>query len=91
MMPRTCAHVFLSILSICSSCEVSKYIFFLHTGSGPLYKPATRDFELVLKVVNAPDAEKLSSSWQYWALQDSNAETVDVPEEGPHPDQHVIL
>ena len=50
-----------------------------------------RDFELALKAVSATDREKLASIWQYWALQDSEEELAELPEEGPHPDQYVIL
>ena len=71
-------------------CEGSKYIFFLHTGSGPIYKPAVRDFTLTLKPVSAIEAEKLASIWKYWA-QEPDEESADVPEDGPHPDEHVDM
>ena len=48
-----------------------------------------REFELALKAVSATDAEKLASIWQYWALQDSEEEVAELPDEGPHPDHFV--
>ena len=51
---------------------------------GPLYKPSTRDFELVLKDIVPADAERLRAIWRYWE-ESEDAEEMDT-EDGLHPD-----
>ncbi len=65
-------------------CEASKYIFYLRYESGPLYKPATRDFELTLHDVDPTEATRLRSIWTYW--EEVDEEPMAAPEEDLHPD-----
>ena len=65
-------------------CEGSKYLFFLRFEAGTLYKPSTRDFELVLKDIVPADAERLRAIWSYWESED--AEDISGVEDGLHPD-----
>ena len=67
-------------------CEGSKYLFFLRFEAGPLYKPSTRDFSLVLKEIIPADAERLRSIWNYWESEDR--EEVET-EDGLHPDHFI--
>ena len=68
-------------------CEASKYFFYLRYESGPLYKPSTRNFELVFKEISEADAARLMSIWRYW--EDEEVEPC-VVDEGLHPD-HVVV
>ena len=52
---------------------------------GPLYKPSTRDFELVLKDIVPADAERLRAIWSYWEESEDAEEAADT-EDGLHPD-----
>ena len=62
-------------------CEASKYIFFLTYEKGPIYKPASRDFDLVLQTPSSSEAARLKSIWSYWE-DTAIEETVDeVPED----------
>ena len=68
-------------------CEASKYIFYLRYESGPIYKPATRNFELDLQPVDAAEARRLRASWTYWegAVEDEESPAIAFEEE-LHPD-----
>ena len=52
---------------------------------GPLYKPSTRDFELVLKDIVPADAERLRAIWAYWEESEVTEDASDT-EDGFHPD-----
>ena len=69
-------------------CEASKYFFYLRYESGPLYRPASRDFQLVLQDVSPAEAKRLRAIWEYWE-QDDAEENGDVIDEQLHPD-HLI-
>ena len=62
----------------------SQYIFFLRYESGSLYKPSTRDLEVSLQPVSAPDAARMGSIWNYWEGE-SDEEGAPVPDD-LHPD-----
>jgi hypothetical protein len=64
--------------------QASKYFFFLRFESGALYRPSTRDFELLLVDVSEPERARLRSIWAYWEEHSEEAPT--DTEEGPHPD-----
>jgi hypothetical protein len=64
--------------------QASKYIFYLHTSSGALYRPATRDFELELQEVTEQEKARLKAIWSYW--QEGVGELDVEAEEGAHPD-----
>jgi hypothetical protein len=64
--------------------QASKYIFYLRYESGALYRPATRDFELVLLEVTESEKARLKAIWSYW--QEGGGELEVETEEGPHPD-----
>ena len=68
-------------------CEASKYFFYLRYESGPIYKPSSRDFELVLReAVSDADRSRIASIWNYW----ESAEGGDVTQEDElHPDHRV--
>ena len=70
-----------------SSLEASKYIFYLRYESGALYRPATRDFELILHEVAESEKARLEAIWSYW--QEGGGEVEVEIEEGPHPDTFV--
>ncbi len=70
-------------------CEASKYMFFLRYESGQLYRPATREFELVLKEFTPQEAERLASIWEYWE-RDSEPEGEVIAEDELHPD-HIVV
>ena len=56
-------------------CDASKYLFFLRYGSGPMYKPSTRDFLMTLHDVS----------------EDAVEEVADVAEDSLHPDHRLDL
>ena len=68
--------------------EASKYFFYLRYESGSIYKPASRDIELILKDVNESDAVRLRAIWEYWE-QDDAEESGGVDDDLHHPD-HLI-
>ena len=69
-------------------CEASKYFLYLRYESGSIYKPASRDIELILKDVNESDAVRLRAIWEYWE-QDDAEESGGVDDDLHHPD-HLI-
>ncbi len=70
-------------------CECSKYFFYLRYESGPLYKPASRDFELVLKEFSPQEAERLAAIWEYWEKDSESEGEAAVVEDELHPD-HIV-
>ena len=70
-------------------CEASKYIFYLRYESGPIYKPSSRDFELVLHEVSASEKLRLAGIWSYWEQNDSGEEEDVQIDKSLHPD-HVV-
>ncbi len=68
-------------------CEPSKYFFYVRYESGSLYKPSTRDFELVIKDISESNAARLMSIWWYWEDEDDEPCVMD---EGLHPDHAVV-
>ena len=69
-------------------CEGSKYIFYLQYEAGPIYKPASRDFELVVKEVMPAERQRLASIWTFWEKDsESETEVAMAMEEEVHPDQ----
>ena len=70
-------------------CEASKYFFYLRYESGSIYKPASRDIELILKAVNDSDAARLRAIWEYWE-QDDAEESGGVDDDQFHPDHLVV-
>ncbi len=60
----------------------------METEHGTIYKPAMRDFELVLQDVSESEAARLKSIWLYWE-SDTVEEEAHVEEE-PHPDAIVV-
>ena len=65
-------------------------MFYLTYESGSIHKPASRDFELVLKEISSADADRLAAIWTFWE-KDSESENDDVTpaplEQEVHPDQ----
>ena len=70
-------------------CEASKYLFYLRYESGALYKPASRDFELILNDIREADAIRLKAIWLYLERDESEDEAA-VPEDELHPDHRVL-
>ena len=70
-------------------CEASKYFFYLRYESGPLYKPSSRDFELVPQDAPEADARRSRSIWDYWA--DAVDESCDAADDELHPDHRVAM
>ena len=68
-------------------CAASKYFFYLRYESGPLYRPASRDFELVLQDVSSAEAKRLRVIWDYW--EEGPEESGEMIDEQLHPD-HLI-
>ena len=68
-------------------CEASKYFFYLRYESGPLYRPASRDFQLVLQDISPAEAKRLRAIWDYW--EETPEESGEVIDEQLHPD-HLI-
>ena len=60
------------------------YFFYLKYEKGPLYKPSSRDFELVLHKVCPTEAARLKAIWVYW--EDTATEDLEAPEDELHPD-----
>ena len=54
--------------------------------AGPLYKPQSRDFELVLKDLVPADAERLRAIWSYWEESEDAEAAADTTEDLLHPD-----
>ncbi len=69
-------------------CEASKYIFYLETEHGTIYRPSTRDFELFLNEVPKADMNRLKAIWLYW--EDDRCEDLPAEEDQPHPDMFVV-
>ena len=69
-------------------CEASKYFFYLRYESGSIYKPSSRDFELVLRAIAEADAARLRAIWAYW--EDTKMEAICVADEELHPD-HLLV
>ena len=68
-------------------CETSKYFFYLRHESGSIYKPASRDFQLIIQEVSDAEAKRLRSIWEYG---EEDAEESEEPVAGQlHPD-HLI-
>ena len=65
-------------------CEASNYFFYLRYESGPLYRPASRDFQLVLKGVTPANAKRLRAIWEYW--EETAEESGEIIDEQIHPD-----
>jgi hypothetical protein len=70
-------------------CEASKYIFYLETEHGPIYKPSTRDFELALLEPSETETNRLKSIWCYWEA-DTSEDVATEDEPTPHPDRVFI-
>ena len=70
-------------------CECSKYFFYLRYESGPLYRPASRDFELILKEFSSQEAERLAAIWEYWEKDSESEGEAAVVEDELHPD-HIV-
>ena len=68
-------------------CEASKYFFYLRYESGSLYRPASRDFELVLQDVSSAEAKRLRAIWDSW--EEGPEESGEMIDEQLHPD-HLI-
>ena len=64
-------------------CEASKYFFYLRYESGSIYRPSTRDIEVVLQGVVTTEAARLRSIWSYW--EEENVEDA-TEEDELHPD-----
>ena len=71
-------------------CEASKYLVFLRYGSGPMYKPSTRDFLMTLQDASEADAQRLRAIWNYWEeTVEEVADVSSVAEDSLHPDHRV--
>ena len=68
-------------------CEASKYFFYLRYESGSLYRPASRDFELVLQDVSSAEAKRFRAIRGYW--EEGPKENAEIIDEQLHPD-HLI-
>ncbi len=64
-------------------CEASKYFFYLRYGSGALYRPSSRDFDVEVKECLQAEAARLRSIWSYW--EEENVEDA-TEEDELHPD-----
>ena len=69
--------------------SAGQYIFFLTYASGSLYKPSSRDFELVHQQVTEGDAERLRTIWTYWEEAESSDEEGVPVADLFHPDHAV--
>ena len=67
--------------------EALKYFFYFRYESGPLYRPASRDFQFVFQDVSAAEAKRLRAIWAYW--EQSPEESGEIIDEQLHPD-HLI-
>ncbi len=65
-------------------------MFYLHTGNGPIYRPATCVFLLVLTGFSPQGAESLASIWEYWDRDSQSEGEAAVVEDGLHPD-HIVV
>ena len=68
-------------------CEASKYFFYLKYESGVVYKPSSREFDLLLQQVSETDATRLKAIWCYWEQDDAPDEV--NQEDELHPDHRV--
>ena len=67
-------------------CEAARYIFYLRYEAGPLYKPRSQDFGLVLREDGSEaDLARLRAIWRSWE-DEEEVETAEL-EDDVHPDQ----
>ena len=57
-------------------------------GSGPLYKPSTKDFEPSLQAVCPDEKARLTNIWNYWEADDAT-EPDHTMEDELHPDHRI--
>ena len=67
-------------------CEASKYFFYLRYESGSIYKPASKDIELILTDVRESDAARLRAIWDYWQHDETEEGGGDIIDDQFHPD-----
>ena len=68
-------------------CEASKYFFYLRYASGPLRRPASRDFQSVFQDVSSAEAKSLRAIWEHW--EEIPEESREIINDQLHPD-HLI-
>ncbi len=71
-------------------CEASKYLFYLRYESGPIYKPSSREFDLLLQVVSEPERARLRAIWAYWEEEEKiGGDSAEAAEDELHPDHRI--